>query len=971
MNSYPFINVNYENNYIEDDGRYLLNLELTIKYDTVFQKSTASMPRCCLRIGSKRLYYVFDFAKFFAAMDSGENLTFGQSLTYNSHDFYFEKQDLKILDLLRELYEIDHIFTNQLRGKQGLNQDGIIEEKWIFLPDTYVERLYKLLADKHFRLEFGYRHYQFEGLIESIPKDEKNYNFHLSSEKGNYLLYFDFELYKLSHNFHYVLLNQQVVKLSSKTIRGLSPLYQGLIMGSPLLISRDKQEHFISEVIPYLKRLGQLSLDEGLAASIVEAPLNAEIYLDKKGPYIFATPVFYYDEWKINPFGRDEDEDRPIIFRDYSSEDLILSCFSDFVIKADGLYLYDEDKSYDFLTESLPALFERADVYYSEAFKAIRINTSPTITSRVNYQEKNNFLEFSFDIDGVDKKELHQLLDAIKLKKKYYRLKNGSYIGIRNNSLNDFSNLLEKLSLNYSELTKETISLPSYRSFMLNNFSGQSEHFKLKRKSAFRQLIDAIESPEELSFECPEELNHILRDYQKVGYTWLKTLAKYGFGGILADDMGLGKTLQTIAFILSEYKERNLPTLIVAPTSLVYNWSEEIYKFLPNMDVLIIDGNPGERQELIKEASSYPIVITSYPLIRRDITSYESIQFNYCIIDEAQHIKNPKSQNALSVKQIHAYGYFALTGTPIENHLTELWSIFDFIMPKLLFNHKKFVDTFEAPITRDNNVRALKQLKSMIQPFILRRLKTEVLKELPDKIESKLVSKLNENQQKLYLAFLQDTKDKIRDDIAGGTYKSNQLEILSLITRLRQLCCHPAMFIDDYTGGSGKMDQLMELLHESISSGHKILLFSQYTSMLDLIRQELIKDQIGFAYLDGSVPGRKRKDIIHRFNHEDIPIFLISLKAGGTGLNLTSADLVIHFDPWWNPAVEDQATDRAYRIGQEKNVQVFKMITKGTIEEKIYEIQERKKKLANLIIDAGENFITTLSVDEIKELLDL
>lgn len=971
MNQYPFINVNYDNFNKEDDERSMLTLEVTLKYDTVFQKSTAAMPRCCIRIGAGRLYYVFDFKTFFRAMDSGEDMPFGQALTYNSQYNYFEKQDMKILNLLRELYEIDHIFMNQLSRGSALTQDGIIEEKWIFLPDTYVERLFKLLVDKSFRLELGFRKYQFECVVDGIHKEERNYNFHMASYENGYELSYDFELFKLSHNFHYALLNQEVVKLSNKTIKSIRPLFSGLLAGSPIAIHKDKQEHFISEVVPYIKRFAKLTLDEELVSSIVEAPLNAEIYLDKKGPYIFATAMFFYDEWKINPFGRDGDEDRPIIFRDHAKEDLITACFSDFVMKPDGLYLYDEDKSYDFLTESLPVLFEQSDVFYSDAFKSIKINTSPTISSRVSYQEKNNFLEFSFDIDGVDKKELHHLLSAIKLKKKYYRLGNGSYIGLLGNSLHDFSEVLEKLSLNYSEMTKDTISLPTYRSFMLNSFANESDQFILKRKSTFRQLVDAIQTPEDLVFDCPEELDHILRDYQKVGYTWLKTLAKYGFGGILADDMGLGKTLQTIAFIISEYKLRQLPTLIVAPTSLVYNWSEEIHKFLPDLDVLIIDGQPVYRQELIKDCKDYPIVITSYPLIRRDVEFYDAVQFNYCIIDEAQHIKNPKSQNAMAVKQIHANGYFALTGTPIENHLTELWSIFDFIMPKLLFSHKKFVDQFELPITRDQDMRALKHLKSMIQPFILRRLKTEVLKELPDKIETKLVSKLNDDQQKLYLAFLEDTKQKISSEIQANTYKKNQMQILSLITRLRQLCCHPSMFIEDYTGGSGKMDQLIELIHESIDSDHKILLFSQYTSMLELIKKQLIKDGIDYSYLDGSVPGRKRKDIIHRFNHEDIPIFLISLKAGGTGLNLTSADLVIHFDPWWNPAVEDQATDRAYRIGQEKNVQVFKMITKGTIEEKIFQIQERKKKLANMVVEAGENFITSLNVDEIKELLDL
>jgi SNF2 family DNA or RNA helicase len=493
----------------------------------------------------------------------------------------------------------------------------------------------------------------------------------------------------------------------------------------------------------------------------------------------------------------------------------------------------------------------------------------------------------------------------------------------------------------------------------------------LKRKSSFKALIDSIASPDEHDFECPKALRHILRDYQLIGFQWLKTLAKFGFGGILADDMGLGKTLQTIAFIMSEYELGQRPTLIITPTSLVYNWSEEIHKFLPDLDVLIIDGQPQIRESLIETCMDYPIVITSYPLIRRDATHYESIQFNYCIIDEAQHIKNPKSLNAMSVKQIHANGYFALTGTPIENHLTELWSIFDFVMPKLLFNHQKFTNVYEVPITRDQNATALLQLKKTIRPFILRRLKSEVLTELPEKIETKLVATLSDDQKKLYLAHLEEAKSTLHNEIANNTFKQNQLKILSMITRLRQICCHPAMFIEDYKGDSGKLDLVMELIEDSIESGHKILLFSQYTSMLAIIRKKLEAINIKYAYLDGKVPSLQRKDVIHDFNHGDIPIFLISLKAGGTGLNLTTADIVIHYDPWWNPAVEDQATDRAYRIGQEKNVQVFKLIAKGTIEEKIFNLQQKKKALANSVIESGETFITSMTSDDIMDLLDI
>ncbi len=971
MNIYPFINVNYENFKESDKSRTKLEIEVIIKYDNLFQNSLSSMPSICIRIGESRLYYIFDYKLFFDALDNNLDYAFSQNFTFNRELYYFEPIDIKIINLLRELYEIDSLFTTKHHISSAFYADSIIEDKWIFLPNSYIERLYTILANKSFKLEINMRENKIPLTIDKIYDDTKTFNFHLGINDGSYQLEYDFTILKLTHSFSYALYNGYVVKLNPKTISGLKPLHEGLLSQSPMSIRMDKQDHFISQVVPYIKQFGNLTLDAKLEASIIEAPLRAEIYLDKKGQYIFATPLFYYDEFKIDPFHTDNTKECPIIIRDHMQEDLIMTCFSDFVIKQDGLYLFDEDKSYDFLTESLPILFEIGDVFYSDAFKSIKINTSPSIRSKVSYLGSENFLEFSFEVDSVNKSELHQLFNAIKLKKKYYRLNNGSYIGIMNNSLESFSSLIDKLQLNYSDLTKDTITLPSYRGFMLDDYSNNTKGFKLKRKSSFKQLIDSINSPEEHVFKCPKALESILRDYQMIGFTWLKTLAKFGFGGILADDMGLGKTLQTIAFILSEYELRQQPTLIVAPTSLVYNWSEEIHKFLPNQKVLIIDGPPKVREQLITQAKDYSIVITSYPLIRRDGLHYDKMQFNYCIIDEAQHIKNPKSQNASSVKKIHANGYFALTGTPIENHLTELWSIFDFVMPKLLFNHNKFVQTFETPISRDNDTKALTQLKKIISPFILRRLKTEVLKELPDKIETKMISTLSTEQQKLYLAHLEEAKHAVSKEIADNTFKKNHLKILAIITRLRQICCHPSMFIEDYSGGSGKLDLLMELIADSIEGNHKILLFSQYTSMLQIIKTQLKGRGIDYAYLDGRVPSKKRKDIIHDFNHGDMPIFLISLKAGGTGLNLTTADVVIHFDPWWNPAVEDQATDRAYRIGQEKNVQVFKLIAKGTIEEKIFNIQKKKKNLANSVIESGESFITKLSSEDIKEILDI
>ena len=962
--NYPFINIQYNKIERIEEDRLPLELEIILSYDYLYQKSNTSMPSLSLRIGESRMYYIFQFDKFFRAHQNHEPYVLSSNFTYDSELYCFEGIDLKILELVHEIYELDQLFLYPA--------NKLIEERRIYVPEVYLLRLFSLLRNKAFHLHINYQGNTEEIYVEGIHSLEQRLLFHLKKNEQHFELAYHFPFQKLSNNFQFLFFEGLVIEVKESIRQALAILFPGLSQNpNGLPIPAPQMDHFISEVIPFLKEIGDLSLDEELEAQIVEAPLNAEIYLDKKGNNIFATLAFRYANFTIDPFNHKIDPSMPIIFRDIKKEDLILRSFSDFVIKPDGLYLFDEDHSYFFLTAELPNLFELADIFYTDAFKTIQIQTNPMIRSNVSFLPSENYLEFSFEVDGINQSELPNLLHAIKQKKNYYRLKNGSYIGIKENSVSALSQLLEQLQLNHSDLMKQSIHLPAYRAFSLDDFSKNHPAFQMKRRKTFKDLIDTMAALDETEYECPKELHSILRNYQLTGFRWLKSLARFGFGGVLADDMGLGKTLQTLAFIVSEYHEKKLPTLIVTPTSLVYNWTEEIHKFIPDMDLLVIDGDPLSREQLIKDIHKYPIVITSYPLIRRDIDLYHSIQFLYCIIDEAQHIKNPKSVNAKAVKQISANGYFALTGTPIENHLTELWSIFDFVMPRLLFSQNKFHSLFELPIIRDQDTAAKDRLRKMIRPFILRRLKKDVLKELPEKTESKMLCPLHDEQKQLYLAYLNEARAQIQSDIANNEFKKNQLAILSMITRLRQICCHPAMFVENYKHSSGKMDLLLELIEDSIESGHKILLFSQFTSMLAIIREELQQRNISYAYLDGSIPSEKRKDVIHSFNHEEIPIFLISLKAGGTGLNLTTADIVIHFDPWWNPAVEDQATDRAYRIGQTRNVQVFKFIAKGTIEEKIYELQRRKKELATSIIEDTDSLGFQITEDDIRELFSL
>ena len=466
----------------------------------------------------------------------------------------------------------------------------------------------------------------------------------------------------------------------------------------------------------------------------------------------------------------------------------------------------------------------------------------------------------------------------------------------------------------------------------------------------------------------PTSLKPVLRDYQVTGFNWLSGLADHHLGGILADDMGLGKTLQVITFLLARKAPEAPPSLVVAPTSLLYNWLEEIARFAPSLQAVAVAGSKAERCAQLEQAGGVDVIVTTYDTLKRDIDLYGARHFGCVFLDEAQHIKNPATQSARAVKKLSADTCFALTGTPIENTLTELWSIFDFLMPGYLGSQSKFKQRFELPIVRAEDKKAAKALRQRVMPFILRRMKKDVLKELPDKVERKLVGEMTPQQAKVYRAYFMKSQRDFLREVSLASPGEQRIKILAILTRLRQIACDPSLFLESYHGGSGKLDMLDELIAEAHEGGHRLLIFSQFTTMLSRIAEHLRRRGLAHFYLDGATPALTRMKLVREFNRGAVPVFLISLKAGGTGLNLTGADMVVHFDPWWNPAVEDQATDRAYRLGQRSNVQVFKLIMKGTVEEKIYELQEKKKSLIDQMIKPGENFLAKLTEEEIRAL---
>ena len=486
----------------------------------------------------------------------------------------------------------------------------------------------------------------------------------------------------------------------------------------------------------------------------------------------------------------------------------------------------------------------------------------------------------------------------------------------------------------------------------------------------FWSQITSFSTDENLTL--PKGVNAELREYQMKGFSWLWFMYKYGLNGILADDMGLGKTLQALSLIQKAKEEDgSMPVLVVCPTSVVFNWESEIQKFTPDLSCLKLAGV--DRKSLFEKIPEHDIVITSYALIRRDIEELKNIKFRYVVLDESQNIKNAMSQTAQAVKMLDSDHRLALSGTPIENRLEELWSVFDFLMPGFLFNVAEFNFRYVNPIMERQDKTVEKRLKMQIYPFILRRMKRDVAKDLPDKVENIAYCEMTPEQKDFYLEVLDSTKEELFKSIEQNGLEKSRMSIFSALLRLRQICCHPRLYDKDMVKGdiqSGKFEHLKGMLEQIISEGHRVLLFSQFVDMLDIIKAWCERAGIPYEYLTGKT--KDRQGAVERFNSStSIPIFLISLKAGGTGLNLTGADYVIHYDPWWNPAVEDQATDRAYRIGQTKKVFVYRIITKNTVEEKIQKLKSIKRNLVDSVISVDRNITKSLTIDDIKEIFSV
>jgi superfamily II DNA or RNA helicase len=931
-------------------------------------------------IGSDRMYVLKDIPQLLVALDTNQEIIFGKNLTLLPQKVQFDDLSVILLNMLHQAYkeEKERIFWNYPGFSSSSSHSAFSDSRHFKLTNTNLLHFLRTMGTAPFTAVINDQKIANLTIINNRPP----VNLGIKEINGGLSLTMNLAsdvFYGLDSDFQYIYHNKAIYHVDAVFAQYIKRLLNCFSENRKpeLHIPSGAVSEFVSAALPALETIASVTIDSAVHKKFHKKQLQKRVYLDKFAEGISAKIEFCYGDVTIqhnaSPISAQTAVKDKWLLRSAIEEKILLNIFHQhgFVWSTDTFVLAEEEAVYSFLQEALPELQDIAEIFYSDDFNNMKVQPPGKIAAGIRLNTATDMLELSLDLEDISSKELIELLSAYKLKKRYHRLPTGAFIPLDSPEFQTVAGLIEELGLRPADIEKQVVELPKYRALYLDSLARDTADFAFEKNSAFKRMVQDIREPQDIEYAVPPGIQGKLRDYQKTGLKWLKSLSYYGLGGILADDMGLGKTLQVITFILAEKDHATAPSLVIAPTSLVYNWQEEVFKFAPSLKAIVISGQPTERLEQLKDIDNADLVITSYALIKRDIEFYEKRTFTYCFLDEAQHIKNPNTLNAKSVKQIKAKSYFALTGTPIENTLTELWSIFDFLMPGYLRTHKIFTNRFEIPIVKNGDQTALRELSRHIKPFILRRMKKAVLKELPEKIESKMVNEMTSEQTRLYAAWLLKAKQEFESEISTKGFEKSQIKILSLLTRLRQICCHPSLFIENYQGGSGKLDMLQELLKDATDGGHRILLFSQFTGMLAIIKQKLTAMKIDYHYLDGSTKAEDRIKLVNSFNVGDREVFLISLKAGGTGLNLTGADMVIHYDPWWNPAVEDQATDRAYRIGQKNSVQVYKLITKNTIEEKIYRLQQKKKEMIDSLIQPGENLLTKMNETEIRELFTL
>lgn len=950
-----------------------------------------------LRIGESRMYVIRDLNDFFYKWTEKKTIELGKYIKFMPDESLLDESGRQVLRFFLEEYLGDRIAGGSSYSYYGYSGQ---QSRSASIYGSRIDTFMKMIAVHGVCLLSNEKEtvfYRDEMYSPQIQVTKLAYGANLNVEKYTVLCE--------SFDYSYVLSGDTIYRMK-KT----EPAVQKV-----LDLCRSKRELFVSDkdlpavtrdVLANLQDTAVISYTGMDPAKYLPPKPTLALYLDyPQENMITCDPAAVYSGKRYHIYGKERYNQKRNFTEEHRLAETIQSYFNAFD-QEKGLLVYSGDESdiFTFLSQVLPRLRENGEIYVTDAMKKLRIVRSSGF--QVGVSVSDGLLEMSMVSNQFNKEELAEIFSSYDRKKKYHRLKNGEFITF-NEEQEQVMSVFSDVIKNYADKKNpDTIKMPLFRALYLDEMLAEKESVELKKNREYRRLIGRMRSYENGDYEVPQSLDTILREYQRDGFYWIKTLKENGFGGILADDMGLGKTLQVLTFLLSEKEQGKtgdaLRTLIVAPASLVYNWAKEIERFTPQLSVCMVAGTAHERKELIQsqqqvqqtqqtkqpqqtqqdqqnqqmqqtkqsQPTSADVWITSYDLLKRDIELYQDIVFANQIIDEAQYIKNQTTHAAKSVRLVNSSFRMALTGTPMENRLSELWSIFDYLMPGLLYGYTRFRSELETPIVSDKDEDTMARLRAMIHPFILRRLKKDVLKELPEKQEEIVPVALSGEQKKLYQAHAQRLKMFLEDQ-NDEDFAQNKLQVLAELTKLRQLCCGPELILEKYKGENAKLEACIELVTRAIEGGHKILLFSQFTSMLDRIGEELKRAKIDYYRIDGSVKKEDRMEMVEQFQapQNQVAVFCISLKAGGTGLNLTAADIVIHYDPWWNKAAQNQATDRAHRIGQKRAINVYQLIAEDTIEQKICELQQAKYDLAEEVLSGDGISSIQFNKDEIMNLL--
>lgn len=890
---------------------------------------------------------------------------------YHTNSYYYDQIAFKLKIQVSRAYTVKNI-QDLLRGFFEKRLESFGKNTQIYLTNDDLDEPSQLIYN--FLLKYAFtKDWQKEGEIYSECLDDffnlnaslpKEYTEFKTSKKNiklvlNLLEHEDcFELntelddsFLIGNKHLYMVNHKEIVQYTMDPDGFLASLAYNLQQNDGWLIKKSEFKAFYLQCLqPYMEYIKlETNVDVEKYTTLIE---DIRVYSDLENANMVVWGTYLENKQKKSFFAHTDSNQ-------IASIEAIISHYAVKIEDNKAIFKGRSDALYNFLDHGIPLIQKQADVYVSEELKRLKNRRSMNLSVKVYVQ--NDLLKMELDSD-VNADELSHVLNAYRKKKKFYQLKNGEMIDLENTGLEQLDELASTMNLTSKDFKKETIEKPAYQAFHLMDVDSELD---VRNDDSVTEYTNRLMKVKEQTIQLKNAYKTLLRTYQQQGIQWLYDLKNMGLNGILADDMGLGKTLQVLVFY-EQFVSKEKPSLIVCPSSLMYNWMSEIEKFKIDVDAVCVTGSQDVRKDIINE--KHELYITTYDYLRRDVELYVPMEFEYIVLDEAQFIKNPKTKNAQSVKSLKSKHRLALTGTPIENGLSELWSIFDFLLPGYLYSLNYFTKNFEKPIQMGDEKRQA-QLQKLVSPFILRRTKKQVLKDLPDKVEKDMWLNFSPEEKQLYLANLAQVNEQLQQQLELEQVDS--ILILAMMTRLRQICCEPRMLYENYKGESTKFTMCLDLIETLKENGKKVLLFSSFTSIFDDFIEEFDQRGIKYHMITGAVDKKKRKEEVDAFQNDDSNVFLISLKAGGTGLNLTKAQAVIHFDPWWNVSAQNQATDRAYRIGQTKNVLVYQLLMKNTIEEKIYEMQKRKKEMSDLFVENSNGGISTLSKEELKDLFSM